>query len=247
MRRLLVAGFGLATIAFTTTAFADPPIRGNQHPQTQGGLAGPEQEEEVPESTYARGQLGFHGRCGASALVPPFRAGFDCLLGARLGSSFALLAEGGFYGDEKLYTVLITVGGQIHGPIFDSDTLAAHGDFAIGEMSSNGIGELPRRGLEWDAFTFKFGFGLTFNLNKHADLDISGAALVPLVTGRGNTEGLTQIEIEKSVTPVQGQFNVGLVFDWPGHPIKKKPMMTGFNGPSNCRDLGLCAAASPSP
>jgi hypothetical protein len=154
-------------------------------------------------------------------LVPPFRTGFLCDLGVRLGSSFVLFAEGGFYGDESLYTALFAVGGQIHGPIFDSDTLAAHGDFAIGEMSSNGIGDdLVRRGLEWDALTFKFGFGLTFNLGRHTDLDISGNAIIPIVAGRGNTQGLTPEQIEKSVTPVQGLFSVGLIFDWPGHPIK---------------------------
>lgn len=235
MRRVLVAAFGLTIMAFSATALADLPYRGTSHGQMQNGVAPPteEEEEEVPASTYARNQLGFHGMCGASALVPPFRAGFKCDLGVRLGSSFALLAEGGFYGDEKLYTALIAVGGQIHGPIFDSDTLAAHGDFFIGEMSSNGIGDnLIRRGLEWDALTFKFGFGLTFNLSKHTDLDISGAAIIPIVAGRGNTEGLSQDEIAKSVTPVQGQFNVGLVFDWPGHPIKRRPGQLGPTGPT---------------
>jgi hypothetical protein len=142
MRLVFVAAFALATMAFSTTASADLPFSGPRHTQPQGGPVAPpeeEVEEEVPQSSYARGQLGFHGMCGASALVPPFRAGFDCNLGVRLGSSFMLLAEGGFYGDENLYTALVALGAQIHGPIFDSDTLAAHGDFAVGGMSSNGM------------------------------------------------------------------------------------------------------------
>src|SRR5262245_62082706 len=72
MRRVFVAAFGLATMAFTTTAMADLPFRGDMHPQPQGGPVAPEEEDDVPSSSYARGQLGFHGMCGASMLVPPF-------------------------------------------------------------------------------------------------------------------------------------------------------------------------------
>ena len=234
MRWLLVTAFGLATLAFPAAALADLPYRGVPHDpnQGQGPVAPPqEEEEEVAQSTYAKKELGFHGMCGASALVPPFRAGFDCNLGVRLGSSFQVLAEGGFYGEEKLYTVLAAVGGRIHGAVFDSDTLAAHGDFKIGGMTSNGIGDLVRSGLEWDALVFKFGFGFTLNLSRHTDLDISGAVLIPVVTGRGNTQGLTADEIDKSVSPVQGQFTIGIDFDWPGHPLKKKNVMAkGFSG-----------------
>lgn len=229
MRPAVLASLAAAALlSAAPRAAADLPFRGERHqapaaPAARGAEEDlpPEESEEEPVagSTFPRKQMGFHGLCGASALVPPLRAGFDCNLGVRLGSSFQVLAEGGFYGDEKLYSVLFAVGGRIHGAVFDSDTLAAHGDFKVGGMSSNGVGDLTRSGLEWDAVTFKFGFGFTLNISKHSDLDVSGAVLLPVVTGRGNTQGLTSSQVASAVSPVQGQFTIGIDFDWPGHGV----------------------------
>lgn len=227
MSRVVALMVSLSVILIGVTGWAQfPPVAEAKNQDQQD--AGEESHEEDdqgkdktaahPLSSYARKTNGFHGTCGASVLVPPFRAGLDCMLGVRLGSNFMILTEGGFFGDENLYSVLFALGGRIHGSVFDSDTVAAHGTFALGEISSNGFGDrVVRPGLEWDAFLVKLGFGVTFTLSKQSNIDVSGAALVPIVVSRGNIAGLGDIDVERSVAPVQGQVTIGINFDVPGH------------------------------